>query len=136
MNFLFKKSLVKMNYLMLLLLTIVSIYFFILISTYLFQRNLLYHPGENNYSGDKLTVEIEKVNIKTKDNIDLLSWYHNKHLNSHKTILFLHGNVTCRDDHRLRHKCLPNRQMVGFFCYHLSIDLLLLPIHPFIISIE
>ena len=105
MNFLFKKSLVKMNYLMLLLLTIVSIYFFILISTYLFQRNLLYHPGENNYSGDKLTVEIERVNVKTKDNIDLLSWYHNKHLNSHKTILFLHGNAGSLENriHKINH---------------------------------
>ena len=105
MNFLFKKSLVKMNYLMLLLLTIVSIYFFILISTYLFQRNLLYHPGENNYSGDKLTVEIERVNVKTKDNIDLLSWYHNKNLNSHKTILFLHGNAGSLENriHKINH---------------------------------
>ena len=67
-----------MNYLKLLLLTFVLIYLFILISTYLFQRKLLYHPMENNYSGDKILVEIEKVKIKTKDNIELLSWFHKK----------------------------------------------------------
>jgi len=105
MNFLFGKSLVKMNYLMLLLLIIASIYFFILIATYIFQRNLLYHPGENNYFGDQLTVEIEKVKIKTQDNIDLLSWYHKKNLNNYKTILFLHGNAGSLENriHKINH---------------------------------
>jgi len=90
---------------MLLLSIIVSIYFFILISTYIFQRNLLYHPGENNYFGDQLTVEIEKVKIKTQDNIDLLSWYHNKNLNIYKTILFLHGNAGSLENriHKINH---------------------------------
>ena len=66
MNFLFKKKLIKMNNLTVLLLILASIYFFILISTYVFQRNLLYHPKENNYFGDPLTVEIEKVFINKK----------------------------------------------------------------------
>ena len=78
MNFLFKKKLINMNNLTVLLLILASIYFFILISTYIFQRNLLYHPKENNYFGDPLTVEIEKVKINTQDRIELLSWYHNK----------------------------------------------------------
>ena len=30
-----------------------------LILLFLFQRNLMYHPDENNYFGDKLEVEIE-----------------------------------------------------------------------------
>jgi len=93
MNFLFKKSLIKMNFFSNILLIFVLIYFFILVSTYLFQRNLLYHPGENNYFGDKLIVSIEKVKIKTKDKIELVSWYHNKDLKKYKTILFLHGNA-------------------------------------------
>tara|TARA_B100000029_G_scaffold347699_1_gene340023 strand:+ start:59 stop:892 length:834 start_codon:yes stop_codon:yes gene_type:complete len=104
MNFLFKKSLIKMNYLTLLLI-ITSIYFLILISTYIFQRDLLYHPGENNYFGDSLTVKIEKIKIKTQDNIELLSWYHNKNLNDYKTILFLHGNAGSLENriHKINH---------------------------------
>ncbi len=53
----------------------------------------MYHPTENNYSGDQLVVKIEKVKIKTQDNIELLSWYHNKNLNDYKTILFLPGLI-------------------------------------------
>ena len=93
MNFWLNKKLIKMNNLILLLLILISIYLFILISTYLFQRNLLFHPTENNYSGDKLIVSVEKIKIKTGSNIELLSWYHKKNINDYKTILFLHGNA-------------------------------------------
>ena len=105
MNFLFKKKLINMNNLTVLLLILASIYFFILISTYVFQRNLLYHPKENNYFGDLLTVEIEKVKISTQDRIELLSWYHNKNLNNYKTILFLHGNAGSLENriHKINH---------------------------------
>jgi len=92
MNFIFKKKLVKMNYFALIFLTFIIIYFLILVATYVFQRNLLYHPKENNYSGDPLSVSIEKTIIKTEDNIELISWYHKKN-NNYKTILFLHGNA-------------------------------------------
>jgi fermentation-respiration switch protein FrsA (DUF1100 family) len=105
MNFLFKKNLTKMNYLTLILLTFLLIYFFILISTYVFQRNLLYHPKENNYFGDELLVSIEKVKIKTQDNIELLSWHHKKNLEKYKTILFLHGNAGSLENriHKINH---------------------------------
>ena len=105
MNFLFKKKLLKMNYLTIILLIFVLIYFFILLSTYVFQRNLLYHPTENNYSGDQLLVSIEKVKIKTQDNIELISWYHKKNLNDYKTILFLHGNAGSLENriHKINH---------------------------------
>ena len=105
MNFLFKKKLINMNNLTVLLLILASIYFFILISTYIFQRNLLYHPKENNYFGDPLTVEIEKVKVNTQDRIELLSWYHNKNLNNYKTILFLHGNAGSLENriHKINH---------------------------------
>jgi len=82
-----------MDYLTIISLTFVIFYFIIIITVYIFQRNLLYHPSENNYSGDKLTVNIEKVKIQTKDSIELLAWYHNKNINNYKTILFLHGNA-------------------------------------------
>ena len=60
---------------------------------FFFQRNLLYYPAINNYSGEKLNVSVEKVKIKTEDNIELLSWYHKKNSGDYKTILFLHGNA-------------------------------------------
>ena len=89
MNLLLK----KMKYLIILLLTFSLIYFSIVILMYIFQRNLLYHPTENNYSNDQLSVSVERIKIKTQDNIELISWYHNKNLNEYKTILFLHGNA-------------------------------------------
>ena len=93
-----------MNFLTTILITFVLIYLIILTATYIFQRNLLYHPTENNYSGDKISVLVEKVRIKTKDNIDLISWYHNKNSN-YKTILFLHGNAGSLENriHKINH---------------------------------
>ena len=95
----------KMNYFTHILLIFILIYFFILISTYIFQRNLLYHPTENNYSGDQILVSIEKVKINTQDGIELMSWYHNKNVNSYKTILFLHGNAGSLENriHKINH---------------------------------
>ena len=72
---------------------ILVIYLSILILLFIFQRNLMYHPNENNYFGDKLEVEIEKVNIRTSDNINLVGWFHNKSLDNYKTILYFHGNA-------------------------------------------
>ena len=52
---------------------LVGIYFLIIISIYLFQRNLLYHPAENNYLEEKLLEHnIQKIvtdyyNIKLSD---------------------------------------------------------------------
>ncbi len=82
-----------MNYLINILSILLLSYFLLLILTYLFQRNLLYHPKINNYQGDTLLPQIEKVKIKTKDNIELLSWYYNKNSIDNKTILFFHGNA-------------------------------------------
>ena len=94
-----------MNYFSLILSIFVIIYFIILFSTYIFQRNLLYHPSENNYSDDKLEVSISKVKIITQDGIKLLSWYHNKDVDKHKTILFLHGNAGSLENriHKINH---------------------------------
>jgi fermentation-respiration switch protein FrsA (DUF1100 family) len=71
---------------------------------YFFQRNLLYHPTENNYHGDELKVSIEKIKINTKDNLELLSWYHKKNAR-YKTILFLHGNAGTLENriHKINH---------------------------------
>ena len=105
MNFLFKKNSIKMNFFVLILLIFILTYFLILFSTYIFQRNLLYHPTENNYSGDQISVDVEKIKIRTQDNIELVSWYHKKNLNNYKTILFLHGNAGSLENriHKINH---------------------------------
>ena len=84
---------------------IAVIYASVLILLFIFQRNLMYHPEENNYFGDKLEVEIEKVKIKTADNIDLLGWLHKKDLNKFKTIVYFHGNAGKLENriHKLNH---------------------------------
>jgi len=95
----------KMNYFIIILLFFLLSYFFIVILVYTFQRNLLYHPSENNYYGDDLLVSVERVKIKTQDNIELLSWYHNKDINNYKTILFFHGNAGSLENriHKINH---------------------------------
>ena len=81
------------------------IYFSILLILFFSQRSLLYHPSENNYSEDNLTVSINKIKIITKDNIELLGWYHKKNSKNYKTILFLHGNAGSLENriHKINH---------------------------------
>ena len=88
-----------------LILIIFIFYLLILAMLFFFQRNLLYHPLENNYYGDKLTVPVDKVRIKTEDNIELLGWYHKKSVENIKTILFLHGNAGSLENriHKINH---------------------------------
>ena len=94
-----------MKYLTIISIVFVIIYSLVLTLTYIFQRNLLYHPAENNYSGDQLLVDIEKVKIRTSDNIELMSWYHNKDFNKYKTILYFHGNAGSLENriHKINH---------------------------------
>jgi len=68
-------------------------YLLVTLVLYFFQRNLLYYPAVNDYFGEKLNVQVEKVKIKTEDDIELLSWYHSKNPKDYKTILFLNGNA-------------------------------------------
>ena len=84
---------------------IIAVYLLVLVFLYFYQRNLLYHPNENNYSNDQISVSIEKVKIKTSDNIDLLGWYHEKDLKKYKTILYFHGNAGSLENriHKLNH---------------------------------
>jgi len=87
------------------LLIIFIVYVSVLVILYFFQRSLLYHPSENNYFGDNLTVSINKIKIKTKDNIELTGWYHKKNSKNYKTILFLHGNAGSLENriHKINH---------------------------------
>ena len=74
-------------------LALILVYLLILVFLYFYQRNLLYHPNENNYSGNKLTVTVEEVNVPTADNLDLKDWFHKKDLTNYKTIIYFHGNA-------------------------------------------
>ena len=87
------------------LLSILVIYLFMVISVYIFQRNLLYHPNENNYSVDEILLSIEEVKIRTQDNIELKSWYHEKNIHKNKTIIFFHGNAGSLENriHKINH---------------------------------
>ena len=87
------------------ILGIIVIYLSVLFILFIFQRNLMYHPSENNYFGDTLEVNIEKVNIKTSDNLNLLGWFHKKNLNKFKTIVYFHGNAGTLENriHKLNH---------------------------------
>ena len=93
------------NNLLLFFQIIILIYFLILVFLYFYQRNLLYHPNENNYSGDKILVDIKKVKIQTLDNIQLLGWYHEKNLKDYKTLIYFHGNAGSLENriHKLNH---------------------------------
>tara|TARA_Y100001970_G_C14229945_1_gene857957 strand:+ start:2003 stop:2845 length:843 start_codon:yes stop_codon:yes gene_type:complete len=103
-NILFNVNNLRTNLLKFFLI-ILLLYLAILFFLFFYQRNLLYHPNENNYYGDKLTVDIEKVKIVTKDNIELLAWYHEKNLKDYKTILYFHGNAGSLENriHKLNH---------------------------------
>ena len=93
------------NYLLQLILIIFLIYFLFLVFLYFYQRSLLYHPNENNYFGDKVSVNIERVKITTTDNIELLGWFHQKNLKDFKTLIFFHGNAGSLENriHKLNH---------------------------------
>jgi len=81
------------------------IYLIVLVFLFFFQRSLLYHPNVNNYFNDRLKVNIEEVQIKTSDNINLLGWFHKKDLNRFKTIVYFHGNAGKLENriHKLNH---------------------------------
>ena len=93
------------EYLLKLILIIPIAYFSLLFIIFIFQRNLLYHPKENNYFGDELKVKIEKVKIETGDNFELLGWFHEKDLRNFKTIVFFHGNAGTLENriHKINH---------------------------------
>ena len=95
----FRKNLLQ------LVLIIFFLYLIVLVFLYFYQRNLLYHPNENNYSGDKILVDIKKVKIPTLDNIQLLGWYHEKNLKDYKTLIYFHGNAGSLENriHKLNH---------------------------------
>ncbi len=82
-----------MKYLYLALSSITLAYIIIVLFTYLYQRKLLYHPSENNYTGDEIQFEYKEVFIEVDKDIKLKSWFLEKDLKKYKTILYFHGNA-------------------------------------------
>ena len=85
-----------MNFFTSSIIALILFYILLIVAVFLFQRNLLYHPSINQYIKDNLVKEpseIEKVNITTSDEIDLIGWFYNKDIKKFKTIVFFHGNA-------------------------------------------
>ena len=82
-----------MKYLYLTLSSIFIAYLVVMIFIYFYQRNLLYHPSENNYQNDKVQFSYDEIFIKVDDKIKLKSWIINKNLKKFKTLVFFHGNA-------------------------------------------
>ena len=95
----------RRNFFLEIIIGILVVYTSVLITLFIFQRNLMYHPQENNYFGDKLEVKVQKVQIKTSDNLNLLGWFHKKDLKKFKTIVYFHGNAGNLENriHKLNH---------------------------------
>ena len=57
------------------------------------------------FSISKYESKIEKVKIRSSDNIELLGWYHEKNLKDYKTLVYFHGNAGSLENriHKLNH---------------------------------
>jgi len=82
-----------MKYLYLALSSIVIAYLAVIIFIYFYQRNLLYHPSENNYQNDSVQFNYEEIFIEVEGEIKLKSWLINKDFTKFKTLLIFHGNA-------------------------------------------
>ena len=82
-----------MKYIYLLILSLLAAYILVLIYIYINQRNLLYHPEDNNYLEGKIEFNHEEIWIKTEKDIKLKSWLIKKDLKKYKTLIFFHGNA-------------------------------------------
>ena len=82
-----------MKYLYFTVSSIIIAYIVVIIFVYFYQRNLLYHPSENNYQNDTIQFKHQEIFIKVNDEIKLKSWIINKDLKNFKTLVFFHGNA-------------------------------------------
>ena len=80
-----------MKHLYLFLSSIIIVYLIVLVFIYLYQRNLLYHPSENNYQEDKAQFSYEEIKIDVNKEIQLKSWLIRKDFKKFKTLLIFHG---------------------------------------------
>ena len=82
-----------MKYLFITLSSIVVAYIVLVVFIYFYQRNLLYHPSENNYQNDEVKFNYEEISIEVEDKIKLKSWLIIKDFKKLKTLLIFHGNA-------------------------------------------
>tara|TARA_B110000438_G_scaffold273546_1_gene293020 strand:- start:62 stop:862 length:801 start_codon:yes stop_codon:yes gene_type:complete len=82
-----------MKYIYLSILSLLAVYTLVLIFIYINQRNLLYHPAENNYLDHKIEFNYKEVWVETEKDIKLKSWLIQKDLKKYKTLIFFHGNA-------------------------------------------
>ena len=82
-----------MKYFYITLSSLIIAYLVVLIFIFFYQRNLLYHPSENNYQNDKIQFNYDEVFLKVNDEIKLKSWLIKKDLKRYKTLLIFHGNA-------------------------------------------
>ena len=72
---------------------VILCYLLVVIFVFFYQRNLLYHPFENNYNTDEANFIYEEIFIPTSDGKKLKAWFHKKDLKQKKTLVFFHGNA-------------------------------------------
>ena len=82
-----------MKYLYLTISSIIVAYLVVIIFVYFYQRNLLYHPTENNYQDDKVQFNYDEIFIKVDEEIKLKSWLIKKDFVKYKTLVVFHGNA-------------------------------------------
>ena len=82
-----------MKYILLTLSWLLVAYIVIVVFVYFYQRNLLYHPSENNYQDAKIEFDYEEIFIKVDDEIKLKSWIVKKDFKKFKTLVLFHGNA-------------------------------------------
>ena len=83
----------KLKYMFTLVTIVIACYLLVVIFVFFYQRNLLYHPFENNYNTEEANFSYEKIFIPTSDGKKLKAWFHKKDLKKKKTLLFFHGNA-------------------------------------------
>ena len=90
----------KMKYLYLTLSSLIIAYLVMIIFIYFYQRNLLYHPSDNNYQGDKIQFDYEEISkmieLQYQRAIDILN--KNKEKLTILAELLLEKEVIFKDD--------------------------------------
>ena len=82
-----------MKYIYLTLSSLIIAYIVLIIFIYFYQRNLLYHPSENNYQNDKIQFNYDEIFITVDEEIQLKSWIIKKDFKKFKTLVIFHGNA-------------------------------------------
>ena len=72
---------------------IILCYLLVVFFVFFNQRNLLYHPFENNYNTDEPNFSYEEIFIPTSNGNTLKAWFHKKDLDNKRTLIFFHGNA-------------------------------------------